>query len=134
MPVDTGPRDIKGVAEARRDGQWKGCASGGWGRTIAALADIAGTTNYIPVSPGCTSSEAPTERYDADVPPGMTTREIPGMEYFASIRKTTKFDFVREVFWSFCPYAMYYCTAVLCAIELHRDHFYFLLYPLLLRY
>lgn len=32
------------------------------------------------MSPGCTSSEARTEYYDADVSPGMTTREILGME------------------------------------------------------
>lgn len=33
------------------------------------------------VSPGCTSSEARTERYDADVPPRMTTREISEMKF-----------------------------------------------------
>lgn len=65
---------------------------------IAALADIAGTTNYPAaggtIPPGCISSEARIERYDADVSPG-TTRDIPGMN-FASIRKRPPTRFGRE--------------------------------------
>lgn len=91
MPVDmTRVAWIKGVACREEEGRVvtakrvRASEGGGGGRTIAALADITGTTNY-PVAggtipPGCTSSEARMERYDADVSPGMT-REIPGGEF-----------------------------------------------------
>lgn len=76
---------IKGVAcreEGGRVATTKRVHGGGGGRTIAALADITGTTNY-PVAggtipSGCTSSEARMERYDADVSPGTTPEKFQG--------------------------------------------------------
>lgn len=80
------------------------------------------------MSPGCTSSEARTEYYD--VSPGMTTREISGMEFRVD-KEGRQIRLYEESAFKFLPLALcitvldiYYIFYYYCVLD--RDLFYFL--------